>query len=49
MSNFMKSLKAEHRVLLLIRGLCLLFDATVTVIAKFISSAVEKIYKLCVM
>ena len=46
-ANFIKKLDRQHTVMLLVGGLSLPFDnETVTLIKKFISSAVGKIYKV---
>ena len=46
-ANFIKNLNRQNKVMLLVGGLCLLFDnQTTTLVKKFVSSAVGKIFKL---
>ena len=46
-ANFIKELNCQHKIMLLVGGLFLPFDhETTTLIKRFISSAVGKIYKL---
>ena len=46
-ANFIKNLNCQNKVMLLVGGLSLPFDnQTTTLVKKFVSSAVGKIYKL---
>ena len=46
-ANFIKNLNHQNKVMLLVGGLSLPFDnQTTTLVKKFVSSAVSKIYKL---
>ena len=46
-ANFIKNLNRRNKVMLLVGGLSLPFDSqTTTLVEKFVSSAVSKIYKL---
>ena len=46
-ANFIKVLNRQHKIMLLVGGLSLPFDhETTTLIKRFISTAVGKIYKL---
>ena len=46
-ADFIKGLNRQHKIMLLVSGLSLLFDHEITTLIKrFISSAVGKIYKL---
>ena len=46
-ANFIKNLNRQNKVMLLVDGLSLPFDnQTTTLVKKFVSSAVGKIYKL---
>ena len=47
-TDFIKGLNCQHEIMLLLGSLSLPFDhETTTLIKKFMSSAVGKIYKLC--
>ena len=47
-ANFIKKLDCQHRVMQLVGDLSLPYDnETITLIKKFISLAVGRIYKLC--